>query len=346
MAEATAPQPIIVKKIIKVAAGHHGGAWKVAYADFVTAMMAFFLLLWLLNAVTEEQLSGIANYFSPVSVSDKTSGAGGMLAGQTMADSGAMRNIMAQPSISIDIPPPEFERKSGDEGEDMEENAGKEEMSEEEAAAAEAEKRREQQESEQFAEAEEALREAIEAVPQLKQLSSSLLVDETSEGLRIQIIDQEGLAMFPRGSSAMYTHTRKVFELVAQVIVEMPQQIAISGFTDSTKYSGRTDYGNWELSADRANATRRVLIEKGLSSDRIARVVGKADMEPLLPDDPTNAKNRRISLILLRGTGYQPPPPPILKPEEPAGEQNPFPNLKDEETPGEGVIPAPPHIDG
>ena len=334
MAEAASQQPIIVKKIIKGGGGHHGGAWKVAYADFVTAMMAFFLLLWLLNAVTEEQLSGIANYFSPVTVSDQTSGAGGILGGRTLGESGAMQNIRAQPSVSIDIPPPDFSKKSDDET-----DAKKEEMTEEEKI----EKWRSEHEKQQFDEAEDTLRQAIETVPQLKQLSSSLLINTMEEGLRIQIVDQEGLAMFPRGSTNMYAHTRKVIELVAKVISEMPQNLAISGFTDATKYTGRSDYSNWELSADRANATRRVLLEEGFPPDRIVRVVGRAETDPLLPEDPNNAKNRRISLVLLRGTGKQESPPlPILKQEEPAGDKEPLLKLGDEETPGESVIPESP----
>jgi chemotaxis protein MotB len=290
-----ADQPVIIKKVKKGGhGGHHGGAWKVAYADFVTAMMAFFLLLWLLNSVTQEQLEGISNYFAPASIAQTTSGAGGVLGGTSISQTeGAMNNPMSSSEVTVDLPPPKA-------GAGLEEETEEKETPDEETVEEVLEKK----EQKQFEEAEEELRETIESMPQLKQLVDSLMVDNTPEGMRIQIVDQDGLAMFPRGGAKMYLHTRRVLELVAEVINKMPQKMAISGHTDSVKFSGGAGgYTNWELSADRANASRRALIELGVDPTRLARVVGRAATEPLLKDDPKHAKNRRISIVLLRGTG-------------------------------------------
>ena len=302
-----AEQPVIIKKVKKGGHGsHHGGAWKVAYADFVTAMMAFFLLLWLLNSVTQEQLEGISNYFAPASVASTTSGAGDVLGGTSIStDEGAMRESSSS-SVTVDLPPP----KAGSGTEEAEET-------ETEVAEDDAEKVMREKEQEQFEQAEEELRETIESVPQLKQLVDSLLIDNTPEGMRIQIVDQDGLAMFPRGSAKMYLHTRRVLELVAKVMEKMPQKVAISGHTDSVKFGGgATGYTNGELSADRANACRRALIELGVNPDRLARVVGRAATEPILKEDPKHARNRRISIVLLRGTGQKPPQAPSAPPAQ------------------------------
>jgi chemotaxis protein MotB len=160
-------------------------------------------------------------------------------------------------------------------------------------------------EEEQFREAERELRSAIQEIPHLKTLAKSLLIDNTPEGLRVQIVDQDGLPMFPRGGADMHLHTRKMLELVAKVILEMPQSVALAGHTDATKFQSDSGYSNWELSADRANAARRTLIEFGVPEDRIARVVGRAATDPLLPHDPEAPGNRRLTMVLLRGTGTQ-----------------------------------------
>lgn len=283
---------IIVKKVKGGGHGHHGGAWKVAYADFVTAMMAFFLLLWLLNAVSQEQLEGISDYFAPISTKTATSGGGGFLAGKTVSKKGVFEvdaeqtrtsaTISAQPSqmpyiSSADEAPP---------GAD--------------ATDAEIKEYLRKREQEQFRDAEQQIRQAIAETPDLSQLSKSLLIDNTPDGLRIQIIDQEGLPMFPRGSAEMFDYTRKVLKLVAEVIKRMPQRIDIAGHTDATRYQNDGGYTNWELSADRANAARRVLAQFGVPEDRIARVVGKAATEPLIPTDPEAPGNRRLAVVLLR----------------------------------------------
>jgi len=281
-------QPIIVKRVKKVAGGHHGGAWKVAYADFVTAMMAFFLLLWLLNAVTQEQLEGIADHFSPTTASKSQSGSGGVLGGTVMAEKGAMTAKSSRSSVQMDLPPPRA-GTGGSQASDPTDDA--------------VEKAAKKKEQEQFEKAEKEIREKMEENPAFKRLAKSLVIDNTPEGLRIQVVDQEGLAMFPSGGAKMYTHTRRLLELVVQVINKMPQKLAISGHTDSKKFVDEHGYGNWELSADRANATRRALGGFGVPESRIGRVVGKAATEPLVKEDPEAAKNRRLSIILLRGTG-------------------------------------------
>ncbi len=285
-------QPIIIKKVKKGGAAAHGGAWKVAYADFVTAMMAFFLLLWLLNAVTDEQLAGIANYFAPASIAKTTSGSGGLLAGKTIGEQGVQQSPSSTPSVSMELPPP----KAGEGSSDQEDNPPE--------PPADMRNMIQKLDEEQFKKAAEDLRQAFEGVPNLKQLAKSLIIDNTPEGLRIQITDQDGLPMFPSGSAEMYLNTKKILELVSKAIKQMPQDITISGYTDAVKFVNGGNYGNWELSSDRANAARRQLIHFGVAEDRMARVVGKAATDPLLPDDPNNARNRRLSIILLRGTGH------------------------------------------
>jgi chemotaxis protein MotB len=339
---ADANQTIIIKKIKKGHGGHHGGAWKVAYADFVTAMMAFFLLLWLLNSVTQEQLEGISNYFAPVSTSMSTSGSGGVLGGQVMGEEGAMTSSSSRPSVTMELPPP----KAGTGGEQSVEESDTPSTNADEASAAAKQKELEEQ---QFKEAEDALRQAIESVPSLKRLAESLLIDDTPEGLRIQIVDQEGLSMFASGSAEMYLHTKKVVELVAKVVIQMPQKVSITGHTDSVPFGAKDGYGNWELSADRANASRRYFEHLKVPPERISRVIGMAAREPLLKDDPTNPRNRRLSIVLLRGTGKAqssgndaektldelsdaPAPPAPSAPEAPAAQEIP-------EAPSEAVIP-------
>lgn len=307
---------IIVKKIKKGGHAHHGGAWKVAYADFVTAMMAFFLLLWLLNAVTEEQLSGISDYFAPAAASRNKSGAGDILGGKVVSEEGSMPNVTSRPNVTIDLPPPRAGKGGEDAGgeetlaekkseDTAEEPPQTEEETETEALAKVEAEMAEKEEQKQFDDAEAQLKQAMQELPELQQLSKSLVIDSTPEGLRIQIVDQEGLAMFPRGSARMFAHTEKLIAMVSKVIGTLPQDIAISGHTDATRYSPGAVYTNWELSSDRANASRRGLLALGLPPERIARVVGRAETEPYLADDPSNPRNRRISIVLLRGTGVE-----------------------------------------
>ncbi len=296
---------IIIKKVKKVSHGHHGGAWKVAYADFVTAMMAFFLLLWLLQATTEEQKLGIADYFSPASVSRSKSGSGGLMGGRTFTKKGANPHDQSPVGVGImiQLPASTPDEQSGDdpvESTASDETGGEDEDVSEEAEAERLEEILAKREEAQFAQAEEALREAIETVPELQDLADNLLIDQTPEGMRIQIVDAEGKSMFPSGSAKMYDHTRKLIGLVVGAVKQLPQQLAIKGHTDGAPFVNDQGYSNWELSTDRANSSRRALLAAGLPAGRIASVIGLADTEHLDEDDPLSPRNRRISIILLR----------------------------------------------
>ncbi len=309
--DATNQQPIIIKRVKKGGhGGHHGGSWKVAYADFVTAMMAFFLLLWLLNATTEEQKRGIADYFAPTIASRSSSGSGGVLGGQTIESEGAMVANKESPSVTVVLedpaPSPADESEVTEDTEntqpaplsDTAESPGAQDTADFTEAAAQ--KRIAAEEDRQFREAEFQIRQAIQDVPDIQQLAQNLIIDRTPEGLRIQIVDQDRLSMFPRGGTSMVDQAQKLMTLVAKVIERLPNKVSITGHTDSTPFSSNASYTNWELSTDRANASRRALLAAGVPAERIATVVGKADQEPLDSDDPTSAQNRRISIVLLR----------------------------------------------
>lgn len=342
--------PIIIKRVKKIEGGHHGGAWKVAYADFVTAMMAFFLLMWLLNVSTDEQKEAISNYFDPSSprISDRVSGSGGLLGGQSMATEGAMTSTV-QP---INNPPVQASRplggrsKEGD-ADDKSQDPGQTdydsqgfyddgdpdaaEMNQEDwedfedgdqlktpesideidlAAASQEELERleeelaEQLEEQRFEEARQDIEVAIEKEiqnnPEFPDLGQHLMMDMTPEGLRIQLIDREGRSMFPSGKADLYDFAQELVDIVAKVIEELPNQLSIRGHTDATPYPEGASYTNWELSADRANALRKALKAGGIATQRVENVVGRAEKEPLLPDDPTAAQNRRISVVLLK----------------------------------------------
>ena len=299
-------RPIIIKKVKKGRHGaHHGGSWKVAYADFVTAMMAFFLLLWLLNATTDEQKKGIADYFAPTIASRTSSGSGGILGGRTIETEGAMIANKQSPSITVDLTDP----GGGASLEDMADSAVAESVAEldsdsfDEISEDAARRRIAQEEERQFQEAEYQIRQAIQEIPDIQQLAQNLIIDRTPEGLRIQIVDQDKLSMFPRGSATMVEPARRLMDLVAKVIERLPNKISITGHTDSTPFSTTNNYTNWELSTDRANASRRALLAAGVPEHRIATVVGKADKEPLIVEDTTSPQNRRISIVLLREAG-------------------------------------------
>lgn len=313
MAAANDDAPVVIIKKIKKGGGHghHGGAWKVAYADFVTAMMAFFLLLWLLNATTEEQKKGIAEYFSPVttftpdSVSESPSGSGGVMGGRSMITDGAMVNDTSPIGITVSLPGAKEDSQSQTEQPTDDAQDGQR-LAETEEAASEAVNRdtvdelARELEQERFEQAEAELRQALESVPDLQDFARNLIVDQTPEGLRIQIIDQEGRSMFASGSANMFEHTQRLLALVSDAIEKLDNPVAIKGHTDSTPYASGKDYSNWELSTDRANSSRRALLAAGLPESRIASVVGRADQEHFIPEEPRSPRNRRISIVLLR----------------------------------------------
>ncbi len=337
-----ADRPIIFKKVVKGSHPHHGGAWKVAYADFVTAMMAFFLLLWLLNVTTSEQKSGIADYFSPASISRTTSGSGGVLGGKTMVTDGAKISDSGAPSVIMTLtasPRPIDELdESEDEPEDgpIDEREGEAETEREvdpaEAAAAERARAAAEREEANFEEAKEALQQAIQEIPEFAELAKHILIDTTPEGLRIQLVDQDRKSMFPRGGAELLANAETLMLMITRVVERLPNKIKITGHTDASPYRSDNGYGNWELSADRANASRRALLQAGLAPSRITQVSGKADTDPLNPEDPLAATNRRISIVLLRETKAQgSPTAPAASPAAPAATEK---SSSDQPTPG------------
>jgi len=302
--------PIIIKKIKKGGHGHHGGAWKVAYADFVTAMMAFFLLMWLINTTTPEQKRGIAEYFAPASVSKSTSGAGGILGGTEFTEDGSRHGGSSsivkqdgQPSRQTTPGGATDNRKSGA----VSEGAGGVEPREDATDDEAMQEAIAMREAYLFEQAEMSLRQAMQDLPELAELSKNLIIDQTPEGMRIQLVDQEGRAMFPPGSADPYERTKALLRQVAKIVDRLPNRIVISGHTDSAPFYREDGYTNWEMSADRANSARRVLQSAGVDNDRIYQVAGKAGSDPLFPDDPYASANRRISIVLLREAPVLPP---------------------------------------
>jgi len=284
-------KPVIIIKKVKAAGGdaHHGGAWKVAYADFVTAMMAFFLLLWLLNVTTDEQKEGIADYFAPSQVAGGNRGNSGMFGGASITSNS---NMKKSGGATVLLPVAEEEPE---EPTDIDEETLKAKI--------------EAREKQQFEQAATELSQAIQSVPDLAALEQNLLVDQTPEGLRIQLVDRERVAMFEIGSAKPLPHTQRLLALVTQVVSKLPNRISVSGHTDATPYRGGIGgYSNWELSADRANASRRLLVDSGMAAGRIVLVQGKADIDPLIIEEPASPRNRRVSIVLLHDKDAKPAP--------------------------------------
>lgn len=291
-------RPIIIKRIKKGGgAGHHGGAWKVAYADFVTAMMAFFLLMWLINTTSPEQKKGIADYFAPASVSASTSGSGGILAGTALGEEGgnAKGSQATIEKLAPDTPPEQKSDNPSGSPETLEnasEQALREALQEKEAAA--------------FESAAASLRQALQDMPELAELSKQILIDQTPEGLRIQLVDQEGRSMFETGSIRPNPRAQVLLKAIAKVVNQMPNRLNISGHTSASPGGVKAD-SDWTLSGGRANASRQILQSAGVDPDRIYQVAGKAASDPLYPDDPMLPGNRRITLVLLREAPVLPP---------------------------------------
>lgn len=292
----SADAPILIKKVKKSGEhGHHGGAWKVAYADFVTAMMAFFLLMWLINTTSPQQKRGIADYFAPASVSESTSGSGGILAGTALGDQGAKADG-SQPVIQSLAPEAPTNAKDG---KASKAGGATEAQTALQAAAA-------KREADEFQSAAQSLRQAMQDMPELAELSKQVLVDQTPEGLRIQLIDQEGRSMFDPASAHPNDRARLLLRAVAKVINQLHNRITVSGHTSAT-VKGQKGGDDWALSAARANASRGVLQEAGVDPDRVYQVSGKANSDPLYPDDPTLPGNRRIAIVLLKEAPVLPP---------------------------------------
>ena len=285
-------QPIVVKKIKKGGGGAHGGAWKIAYADFVTAMMAFFLLMWLLGSTAQGDLKGISEFFnSPLKVAmSGGSGAGDATSpivggGQDLTRSvGQVKRGDVDGKRSLNIEAAKGAPKaSGDEG-----------------AADAAKKAEERKERAKLEDLKGQIEAIIEASPSLRPFKNQLLLDITTEGLRIQIVDEQNRPMFESSGSTLRPYTQELLRAIGMTLNGVDNNVSLSGHTDSTRYAGgERGFSNWELSANRANASRRELVAGGLAEGKMVRVIGLADTLPLDPANPNGAINRRISIIVL-----------------------------------------------
>jgi chemotaxis protein MotB len=303
-------QPIIIKKIKKNGHAAHGGAWKIAYADFVTAMMAFFLLMWLLGSTSEGDKKGIADYFqSPLKVALLNGGSGSgdsssvlKGGGQDLTRSGGQvkKGDVQAPRNTINLQALRHEQRV--------------------AEAAKLQELSEQVESE------------LKNNAKLAQYASQIKLDLTRDGLRIQIVDALNRPMFDSGSAVVKPYMRELLRAIGSVLVEVPNRLTLEGHTDAQPFgAGGAGYSNWELSADRANASRRELIAGGLTEERVLRVQGLASSQPFNRDDPVDPQNRRISIIVMnrdaedrfyRPTAdrVEPPAPetePSIRPDKP-----------------------------
>jgi chemotaxis protein MotB len=297
-------QPIIIKKVKKGGhAGHHGGAWKIAYADFVTAMMAFFLLLWLISMTTDEQKKGLADYFSPPNVSETTSGAGGVLAGMAMDENGAKMAPLApnaQQAVRTSHDTTEFGQAVEVGGKDVDVER---QMDARMASATNLDSTYDQS----YHAAAASIRQAWQDNPDITQFTQNLIVQRTPEGLNIVISDQEGRRMFPEGSKYPTEQARSAIASIAPILSRLSSQIEISGHTAAGAIYSDPRYGAWELSSDRANVVRGILGEFGLADGRIAAVVGRATTQPLFPNDPYLSGNERIEITVLNESSPVPP---------------------------------------
>ncbi|PZU11546.1 flagellar motor protein MotB [Sphingomonas sp.] len=269
------PRPIIVKKIIEAGhGGHHGGAWKVAYADFVTAMMAFFLLMWILGATTEKQRKGIADYFTPtiIEIKQKSAGSNGVLGGDSIVDKDNYPHRAAQTGTkSLTIPKSAI-------GGPLEAERAKE-------------KRR-------FGMLAKMLMDKIQQNPALKKFAQNIRFTDTREGLRIDLVDKSDFSMFAVGTTILQPEARLLMDQVAQIIEAAPNPVIVRGHTDALPYARDRMVNNWTLSSGRAEATRQALALAGVPQNRFYRIEGVADREPFIPGDRYDPRNRRMSITL------------------------------------------------
>lgn len=331
--------PIIRRVEIVEDSGHHGGAWKVAFADFMTAMMAFFLLMWIIASSDEEKLSGIAEYFTNAT----QPGGSGVLDGATLGPPGTLNAsngaIVARGSelgkvdeaslvkweVEDKTPTTEpidaaqsenagqHRNPAGGEIEEAELNPEKV-LGEESTIkpfktsknAAESDLQLAAsitQNEEAFEKLENEIRQALEASEDLRPLKKNVVFEKTPSGLRIQIVDQKGKSMFPNGSSVLSQEARVLILQVGEILKNLPNELTITGHTDGLKYSDSSSYDNWDLSSDRANETRRTIVEAGVEAKRIVRISGLADTEPLIEENTLHPSNRRITLFVANTNG-------------------------------------------
>ena len=303
-------QPIIVKKVKKGGHGAHGGAWKIAYADFVTAMMAFFLLMWLLGSTTQGDLKGIADYFqNPLRLSlngGRGTGAatspiegGGADLTKAVGDTAKSSYKEKKTIGKVMVTPPEQNQGTTQLEKNGQADQGDSGLAEEKA-------RREKQERGRMQELKSRIEAMVEASAQLHQIKKQLMIDMTPEGLRIQIVDEQNRPMFDTASSDLKPYTREILRSLGQELNNFGSRLSITGHTDAAQYAGgAAGFTNWELSANRANACRRELVSGGLEKDKILRVMGLASSIPLDKSDPFSAANRRISILVLNEKAEQ-----------------------------------------
>ena len=272
------PRPIIVKKIIQQAhGGHHGGAWKVAYADFVTAMMAFFLLMWLLGATDEKQRKALADYFAPTIVQTKTDSAGstGLFGGDSLVAVDKYPHGAAQTGTrAMTIPRDAV------------------------GGPREASGREREAQSKKFNLIAQSVRDRIQSKGELKRLAQNLRFTETIDGLRIDVVDDADFSMFVVGTSQLTPAGARLFAEIAVPIAEVTNQVMVRGHTDAAPWSAKSGTNNWRLSVDRAEVARHYLEFRGVASDRFSRIEGVADREPYVPSDRFDPRNRRIAITL------------------------------------------------
>lgn len=281
-------RPIIIKRKKKVVGGHHGGNWKVAYADFMTAMMAFFLLLWILSVSDVEKLSGIADYFTPAAV-PLVDIAGfdpaAAIARDAKTEEPPLPDAAHQSDPPVD-PPPDAKGQGANPWAALKDAE----------TPVQAEVVSPDAEADPVAAAKSALEETMADGNPLESLAGNLMVARTPDGLMVDIVDLGESPMFQSGSAEVTEVLGRVLKELATVIADAPLVVNITGHTDASPYRGPPGYGNWELSADRANAARRALVEAGVPADRIRAVGGRADVAPLIAEDPMDPRNRRITI--------------------------------------------------
>ncbi|MEM9705821.1 MAG: flagellar motor protein MotB [Pseudomonadota bacterium] len=276
-------QSVVIKKVKKVSGdGHHGGAWKVAYADFVTAMMAFFLLMWLLGATTEDQRKGIADYFNPTVPIIQVSGGGkDALNGESVFSEKTLARDGAGGSRTPLDQSPDGKQAIGVES-DTPSDGGADAPPSEDLAKVQ----------------ETILRQAL--AEGAGGLAEHIKLRVTNRGLVIELVEVDDQPLFRVGSREPSAVMQQLLQIVASALTLVENDIEIDGHTDSLTYARRADYTNWELSSDRANMARRLIVQSGFDPIQIKAVTGKANTQPLNEDDPTAPENRRISITLLR----------------------------------------------
>jgi chemotaxis protein MotB len=303
-AEAAAPvAPIIIKKIIDDGhGGAHGGAWKIALADMMTAMMAFFLLMWLLGSTNENQRKSIADYFKPTSHSNvtmgKLAGSDGMLGGRSIIDPDGFPFSAKQTSMMERVTP---RSQGGPTENDPAPNSDERNNPNDPATMSEEEKKKLKEEVDQanFEKLEKEVKEQLEKNPKLQNLKDQVKFARDKDGLRIEIIDKADFAMFGLGTTSMTPRAQALISEVAKTVQAMDNKLAVRGHTDSVAFANSDGRNNWSLSAERAEETRKILEKTGLKQDRFAKIEGVADTAPYNPNDPKDPRNRRISITVM-----------------------------------------------